>query len=55
MENTFIETLVSENGHPKHQEKLKPYETLIGAWEFNWIGHEEDGATWTVPGEWHFS
>ena len=28
---------------------------MIGAWEFDWVGHKEDGSTWTVPGEWHFS
>ena len=55
MKAAFVETLLSEKGHPKHQEKLKPYEVLIGNWEFDWIGHKEDGSTWTVPGEWHFS
>ncbi|MFC1850861.1 hypothetical protein ACFL27_11765 [candidate division CSSED10-310 bacterium] len=55
MNNTFIETLVSEHGHPRLQDKLKPYKIFIGAWEFDWAGHEDDGSTWTVPGEWHFA
>ena len=55
LENTFIETLLSDKGCPKHQEKLKPYNIFIGAWEFDWVGHKDDGSTWTVPGEWHFS
>ena len=55
MDNGFIETLISEKAHPQHQEKLKPYEIFVGAWEFDWVGHKDDGSTWTVPGEWHFS
>ncbi len=55
MGNTFIETLVSEKGHPEYQEKLKPYEIFIGAWEFVWVKHKDDGTTLTIPGEWHFS
>ena len=55
MNNLFLDTLHSEKGHSKHQEKLKPYHTFIGSWEFDWIGHKDDGSTWTVPGEWHFS
>ena len=37
------------------QEKLKMYAPLIGSWDFDWVGHKEDGSTWTVPGEWHFA
>jgi len=55
MKSTFIETLESEKPHQDHREKLKPYERFIGNWEFDWVGHKEDGSTWTVPGEWHFS
>ena len=55
MDNAFLKTLISNCGHPKHHEKLMPYEIFIGSWDFNWIGHNDDGSTWTVPGEWHFS
>jgi hypothetical protein len=55
MNGLFVETLVSEEGHPEHREKLKLYEVFIGTWDFDWVGHKEDGSTWTVPGEWHFS
>ncbi len=55
MNEVFIHSLVAEKGHEQHQEKLKPYSGLIGNWDFDWVGHEEDGSTWTVPGEWHFS
>jgi hypothetical protein len=55
MINNFINTLITDSGHQKHKEKLKPYEFLIGSWNFDWVGHNEDGSTLTVPGEWHFS
>jgi len=55
VKNTFKDTLFAEKGHPKYQEKLKPYEIFIGTWDFDWVGHEDDGSTWTVPGQWHFS
>lgn len=55
MGNTFIETLLSEKAHPQHQDKLEPYEIFIGAWEFDWVGHKDDGSPRTVPGEWHLS
>lgn len=54
-QDSFIETFISGSAHPDLVGKLKPYEGLIGAWEFDWVGHKEDGSTWTVPGEWHFS
>jgi len=55
MNSHFIESLISNDGHPRHQEKLKPYQRFVGSWIFDWVGHNEDGSTWTVPGEWHFS
>ena len=55
MNKNFTEALISINGHPEHNEKLKPYQNFIGSWEFEWVGHNEDRTTWTVPGEWHFS
>lgn len=55
MNKSFVESLIAINGHPEYNEKLKPYQNFIGSWEFEWVGHNEDGTTWTVPGEWHFS
>ncbi|MBP1631300.1 MAG: hypothetical protein H6Q15_2193 [Bacteroidetes bacterium] len=55
MNSLFIETLVSSIPHPSTHEKLKPYEPLIGDWDFDWVGHNQDGTTWKVPGEWLFS
>jgi len=55
MNSAFLDTLISDRGHLKHHEKLKAYEKFIGSWDFDWVGHREDGSTWTVPGEWHFS
>ena len=55
MNDIFVDTLCSENVRSKHQEELEPYKTFIGSWEFDWIGHQDDGSTYTVPGEWHFS
>ena len=55
MNNNFVESLISNHGHPRHREKLIPYQGFIGSWSFDWVGHNEDGSTWTVPGEWHFS
>lgn len=55
MSTLFIETLVASASHPATHEKLKPYEPLIGNWDFDWVGHKDDGTTWTVPGEWFFS
>jgi hypothetical protein len=55
MSSLFIETLVASTPHPATYEKLKPYEPLIGDWDFDWVGHKDDGTTWTVPGEWFFS
>ena len=55
MNTNFIQTLLSEEGHPQHRDKLSLYAPLIGSWDFDWVGHEEDGSTWTVPGEWHFA
>ena len=55
MNKNFIESLISDSGHPRHHEKLKPYQGFIGSWIFDWVGYNEDGSTWTVPGEWHFS
>ena len=55
MNSLFIKTLVASTPHPSTYEKLKPYELLIGDWDFDWVGHNPDGTTWTVPGEWHFA
>ena len=55
MNSLFIQSLVSSSPHPSTYEKLKPYEPLIGDWDFNWVGHNQDGTTKKVPGEWFFS
>ncbi len=55
MINTFIKSLLADNVHEQYQEKLRPYAPLIGNWNFDWVGHEDDGSTWTVPGEWIFT
>lgn len=55
MNSLFIKTLVASAPHPSTYEHLKPYEFLIGDWDFDWVGHNSDGTTWTVPGEWHFA
>lgn len=55
MNRHFIETLVAKAPHPEIYPLLKAYEPLIGAWDFDWVGHNEDGSTWNVPGEWHFA
>ena len=55
MNSIFLESLIADCGHPKHREKLKPYQKFVGSWIFDWVGHKENGSTWTVPGEWHFS
>ncbi|MDP4239984.1 MAG: hypothetical protein Q8904_11000 [Bacteroidota bacterium] len=55
MNSLFIKSLVASTPHPSTYEKLQPYEPLIGDWEFDWVGHNQDGTTWTVPGEWFFS
>lgn len=55
MNNVFLDTLYSEKGHSIVKGKLQPYSMFIGSWEFDWIGLKDDGSTWTVPGEWHFS
>jgi len=55
MSSLFIKSLVASVAHPSTYEKLKPYEQLIGDWDFDWVGHQPDGTTWTVPGEWFFS
>ena len=55
MHNDFVKSLISDSGHPRHHEKLMPYQRFIGSWSFDWVGHNEDGSTRTVPGEWHFS
>jgi len=55
MNSLFIETLVSSIPNPSIHEKLRPYESLIGDWDFDWIGHNQDGTTSKVPGEWFFS
>lgn len=53
--NIFVDTLLSDKCHREYQEKLRPYAPLIGNWDFEWVGHQEDGSTWSVPGEWLFS
>ena len=55
MHNDFVKSLISDSGHPRHHGKLMPYQRFIGSWRFDWVGHNEDGSTRTVPGEWHFS
>ncbi|MFX0179537.1 MAG: hypothetical protein ACFE78_05055 [Candidatus Hodarchaeota archaeon] len=55
MINNFIKSLISNTAHKKHHKKLEIYENFIGSWKFDWVGHKDDGSTWTVPGEWHFS
>jgi len=55
MNSLFIETLVASIPHPSTHEKLRPYELLIGDWDFDWVGHNEDATSWKVPGEWFFS
>lgn len=55
MNTAFIHSLVADAGRPGFREHLEPYAALIGSWGFDWVGHNEDGSTWTVPGEWHFS
>ena len=55
MNSLFIESLVSPAPHPSTYEKLKPYEPLIGDWDFEWVGRNPDGSTWKVPGEWFFA
>ena len=55
MNTSFINTLVADTGRAGHREHLEPYVPLIGSWTFDWVGHNEDSSTWTVPGEWHFS
>jgi hypothetical protein len=49
----FINTLIDNEKHSN--EKLQLYANLIGDWYFQWIGHNNDGTTWEVPGQWHFS
>jgi hypothetical protein len=51
MTSTFVETLLSVEAHATQRERLAPQGPLIGGWDFDWIGHEEDGSTWTVPAE----
>jgi len=55
MNSQFIKTLVSPNPHPATYEKLRPYESLIGDWDFDWVGQDQDGTKMEVPGEWFFS
>ena len=55
MNSRFIDTLVASAPHSSIHEKLKPYELLIGDWDFDLVGHQPYGTTWTVPGEWFFS
>ena len=55
MKNGFVETLVAAGGHQILKDKLEPYAGFIGSWDFDWVGHNDDGTTWTVPGQWHFS
>jgi hypothetical protein len=55
MNSLFAESLVASGAHPSVHEMLRMYEPLIGDWDFDWVGHNEDGTTWTVPGEWFFA
>ncbi len=55
MRNDFIDSLVSDSPHQKYKEKLMLFGQFIGSWDFKWIGHEVDGSSWSVPGEWIFS
>jgi len=54
MNSQFIQTQVATTPHPFTYAKLKPFELLIGDWNFDWVGHNPDGTCWTEPGEWHF-
>ena len=55
MKNPFIQSLCSVKCHANFTEKLKPYSHFIGSWDFIWTGFKNDGSSWSVPGEWHFS
>lgn len=53
MTYNFINTLVDNKTYDNQE--LLPYASFIGDWYFQWIGHNKDGSTWEVPGQWHFS
>lgn len=55
MNSPFVNSLVAAGPHPAVHEYLKLYEPLIGSWDFDWVGHNGNGTTWTVPGEWILS
>lgn len=55
MKNLFSESLISVSCHKNYTQKLKPYSKFIGSWNFIWTGFKDDGSSWSVPGEWHFS
>jgi len=55
MKSDFINTLVADGPDDKYRDQLMLFGQFVGTWDFEWIGHNADGSTWSVPGEWIFS
>jgi hypothetical protein len=50
------DALVADGPDPEHADALMLFGRLVGEWEFDWTGYDEDGAeTMSERGEWIFA